>query len=519
MRFVNVLILALLVTATAAMAFAPATTSFQGRVTQSNGLPVSDGSYQLTFRVYTVAGGGSPIWTSTRTVTVMDGVFSVVLGQVNPLNLPFDQQYFVGVQYQAEPEMTPRAPLAAVPYALGVSEDHAVTELNNLTGDINLIGGTNVNISPSGNNLVISASGGGGGDNDWTVSGPTMYSNNTGNVGVGTNSPQHKLQTVGDVAAGDGSTPAYLRGYNGAGYTSVFGGDYSGEGGEISMAQENGIDYMFLQPDFDGDGAFLQLYDGNGGTAFQVDGKVGPNDNAVISGFGTSNFIINLNSTGDTAVQLPAEAIASAEILDEPGLASRNDHATSSYPLTSSLSTVTSRTISVPADGYLLVTSSMEIELNHQGSSCYATTGLSLTTSLPNNQDLSYYLPTGAAQGLYLSQSSPTAVFEVSAGSHTVNILANAIGTTDAVIWDAQLNVLFIPTAYGAVALASDSDDGRQFQNDRVSPAISAADAAAEQRESLQANNDRLERELSELRAQFEALRADIQADRVNGNR
>jgi len=505
-----------LLVASTALAFAPPATTFQGRLTDPGGGYISDGTYNVTFRIYTQSGGGAPIWSSARQVTTAGGVFSVILGLNNPLNLPFDQLYWVGVQYEAEPEMAPRVPLTATPYALGVSENAAVTSLNGLTGDFSLIGGSNVNIAPSGGNLVISATGAGA-DSDWTVIGVNMYAAVSGNVGIGTSSPASKLHVVGDIVAGDDPTESYLRAHNGFGYSSFFGGDYSGQGGEFAMAQEDGSNYMFMQPDFDGDGGFFQIYDGNFGTAFQVDGNAGVDGRGVISGYGNSSFVVNLNELGNDAVSLPVDAVSAIEIQDEPGLASRIDHAFSSFALSSAQSVVTSRSITVPTDGYLLVTSSMEMELNHQGSSCYVTAGLSLTAGLPSNQDLSYYLPSTAGQGLYLNPTSPSAVFEVTAGTHTVNVVGQVSGSTDAVIWDAQLNIVFIPTAYGTVALASDADDGRQFDTDRNSPAMTAGDMAEERRLSIQDNDDRLARELADLRAQLEDLRADMNAQQLNG--
>lgn len=40
------------------------------------------------------------------------------------------------------------------------------------------------------------------GDNDWTVSGTTMYSNNSGNVGIGTTGPSSKLEVNGRIESG-----------------------------------------------------------------------------------------------------------------------------------------------------------------------------------------------------------------------------------------------------------------------------------------------------------------------------
>ena len=66
----------------------------------------------MVFTIYNVStSGGTPLWTETHSVTVSQGVYSVILGEgstPNPINLPFDTTYYLGVQVGADPEMTPR---------------------------------------------------------------------------------------------------------------------------------------------------------------------------------------------------------------------------------------------------------------------------------------------------------------------------------------------------------------------------------------------------------------------------
>jgi hypothetical protein len=74
-------------------------------------------SLSMTFKLYTAAEGGSALWTETRPVQVSNGSYSVLLGTVTPLTVAFDVPYFLGVTVGADPEMTPRQPLASAPYA------------------------------------------------------------------------------------------------------------------------------------------------------------------------------------------------------------------------------------------------------------------------------------------------------------------------------------------------------------------------------------------------------------------
>lgn len=95
--------------------------SVQGVLRKSNGTVVDDGNYSLTFRIYNVSEGGSSLWSETQSeVEVNSGVYSVLLGTVTELNLPFDTDYFLGVKVGSTPEMSPRAQLTVAPYALSL---------------------------------------------------------------------------------------------------------------------------------------------------------------------------------------------------------------------------------------------------------------------------------------------------------------------------------------------------------------------------------------------------------------
>ncbi len=110
---------ALLLFAPAARAEVPSTMSYQGRLTDGGGINVPDGAYDLTFALYDVSSGGAALWTETQAgVTVTNGMFSIVLGSTTPLAVPFDRQYWLGIAVGVDPEMTPRAPLTSVPYAM-----------------------------------------------------------------------------------------------------------------------------------------------------------------------------------------------------------------------------------------------------------------------------------------------------------------------------------------------------------------------------------------------------------------
>ncbi|HOC92327.1 MAG TPA: hypothetical protein PKH33_08170, partial [bacterium] len=68
-----------------AMANFDKTLNYQGRLTDSNGMPIADNSYSMTFRIYSVDTGGAAVWTSgATTVVVSNGLFSALLSGGTP---------------------------------------------------------------------------------------------------------------------------------------------------------------------------------------------------------------------------------------------------------------------------------------------------------------------------------------------------------------------------------------------------------------------------------------------------
>jgi hypothetical protein len=132
--------------------------SYQGVLKDSGGDVVSDGTYAVTFRLYTVEAGGTAIWTESQSVDVEGGIFNVALGSITSLTtLAFDVPYWLGISVEGEAELSPRVELMSVPYAA-----HA--------GFADL-----------------------GGDEDWTISGDDMYATVSGKVGIGDDTPEWKL--------------------------------------------------------------------------------------------------------------------------------------------------------------------------------------------------------------------------------------------------------------------------------------------------------------------------------------
>lgn len=129
-----------------AQAEIPHLISYQGRITDSTGVPL-EGPHSLVFRIYTVSAGGSAIWNETHpNVTFEKGVFSVLLGSYVNLDLAFNMQYYLQIQVDGE-IFGSRQKISSAAYALraetadsAISADSA--EISNKTlGEKNVFDG------------------------------------------------------------------------------------------------------------------------------------------------------------------------------------------------------------------------------------------------------------------------------------------------------------------------------------------------------------------------------------------
>jgi hypothetical protein len=143
----------------------PPTLSYQGMLTGSGDEAVEDGIYEMHFSLYTETEPSTSLWSETRGVTVVNGVFNVILGTVNPLDLPFDEQYYLGIAIGNEEELSPRIALTSSAYSFrtgSIDDGQVVKSINELKDDIVLEAGENVSITEDENKIIISATSNGG---------------------------------------------------------------------------------------------------------------------------------------------------------------------------------------------------------------------------------------------------------------------------------------------------------------------------------------------------------------------
>ncbi|MCC6550681.1 MAG: collagen-like protein [Ignavibacteriaceae bacterium] len=117
--------------------------NFQALLNDADGNPVTTGNYSISFTLYDDGSAGNAVWSETQDVFIKDGLFSVLLGGITPLNLIFDQPLWLGIKIGEDPELSPRQSISAVPFSLNS------LQANDVAGrDINprsiLIGGSTV---------------------------------------------------------------------------------------------------------------------------------------------------------------------------------------------------------------------------------------------------------------------------------------------------------------------------------------------------------------------------------------
>ena len=102
----------------------PLTLSYQGVLKDSVGTIVPDDDYDFIFRIYDVPSGGTALWTESQTRHVSAGILNVILGEVEPITLLFDEPYWLGVTIGFGSELDTRTILTGAPYALNARAVH-----------------------------------------------------------------------------------------------------------------------------------------------------------------------------------------------------------------------------------------------------------------------------------------------------------------------------------------------------------------------------------------------------------
>jgi hypothetical protein len=188
--------------------------SLQGFLKDANGKAVADGSQSITFKLYTVATGGTAAWTDDQTINVYGGVYSAHLGSVaNPVDdLNWGSAtYYVGVTVQGI-ELSPRTELTFAPYSLG---------------------------SPKAQEVICS---GAVGDVKYSILDPTQFAAVNGGCWVpmdGRSITGSKLATITGLASVANAGGLFLRGQEFAGQTANHDPDRTATSTIATLQDEN----------------------------------------------------------------------------------------------------------------------------------------------------------------------------------------------------------------------------------------------------------------------------------------
>ena len=147
-RIVLMQVVTALILAAAITAAVPQMINYQGRLTDPSGVPL-DTTVSITFTIYDDSAAGSVIWTETQSsVTTTDGLFSVLLGSVNPISdtVFSDTVRYLGIKVGSDLELSPRRRIASVAYAHRSSQISTVDGAAGgvINGDLTINGGLTI---------------------------------------------------------------------------------------------------------------------------------------------------------------------------------------------------------------------------------------------------------------------------------------------------------------------------------------------------------------------------------------
>jgi len=286
------------------------------------------------------------------------------------------------------------------------------------------------------------------------------------------------------------------------------------DGGQLSVNDSNGNTVFNVNNDSNGDGAIFLLRRSATQNGLVVDGNYLGTENPQVSITGSSrSTVFNMDNSGNSSVELPLESICRSEILDEPGVASINGN--NSVSIDASHTTILSRTITVPASGYVLAMAASQINIIHtNGSESYCNFGVSDEEyPLPLTQDVNVGIPHTAPTGTYCLAAAPHGLFEVgSAGTYTFYYLGFRITPSDNIeSIDSQLTLVYIPTSYGTVTPTMAGGSEEPEVETAARRGLSSAEIASERAASVADNEARIRDELAQMQDRLDQLKRELE--------
>jgi hypothetical protein len=466
-----VLALAFVAVATADV---PTNMNVQGQLKDGAGDPVAPGLKFFTFKIFSQQLGGPEIWPAgpgeTQTLaTDANGLWNAAIGTLIPLTeavfLDTTRWLELTVDNGVDPaETLPRIKLNTNPFTYrAASAQQADAISGNTLGDltdqfVNITGDTmsgflTVDV-PNKNGI-----------------GSSILANNVNDGITPLNLAFQSIAIVGE-ASSDGAETKF----------SVLGWSRGADGGKV--------------------GTFGQA-DGAGEFNIGLYGFIGiPSATENFAGYfyGGDVTVLSPATVGDSSVRLPNNAISSAEILAEPGLAASPTGGFTT--LTTTRDTLQAVTITCPDSGFVVII--CEIEFRNNTANTYVNTRLYRTGGTLLNQ---WDWDPGDVDGFYDQTQTKHVVDVVNAGPITYYLDMNmSSGTANTV--EPKMIALFFPTAYGSVSQGAPplGGDAPELGANAIQdvPAPRELDVEAMRQQSIEANLARMERELAEMRTMVE---------------
>lgn len=482
--------------------------TYQGYLTDDQLNPVN-GSHNLTFRFYNAETGGDALWSETHeNVNVISGLFLVILGSTNALDLPFDEQYWLGIQVDDTAELTPRIRMTSVATSLHSLtaalatdiQDAIVTSSKIVDGSIQAL-----DLGFSLPSLPINA-------NDIADSAITSLKIADGSIqalDLGFPLPVLPLNTddiadsaITSLKIADGSILPFDLGFPLP--TLPLNTEDIAENaitsGKIADGSILPLDLGFSVPSLPigaadiADSAITGLKIADGSiepldlgfpiptlpisTIDIADGSITSTkiaDNVINSSHLADNSVVEstIANAAITTGKIAENAVTTAQLLDEPGIA-RGENGDGVLVDLLNITNVASQTITVPGPGFIVA----------RGYGYAGLTGLSIgnvvmgidtaLSVMPNAPNLTLFGSDGELLSISLTRwgsLSTERIFQISeAGTHEYFLNASRGSSTagSATIWYGKLTLMYFPTSYGAVSISADNGVPDRNRNDGV---------------------------------------------------
>ena len=323
------------------------------------------------------------------------------------------------------------------------------------------------------------------------------------------------VEPSGTVSIGSPTVDGDLELYSPAGITPLLAAGSNPFGGNVYFYDEAGNTTAYIAADTDGVGGNMGIYRDIGVTGIFLSGNYAASNDPLVGIYGSSrSATFDMRNEGNGSVVFPSDAIGSSEILEEAGCASYVE-GVAGTALTTLPTILASRSFTSPASGYVLAIGTCQGQTNHvNGTTSSANFGVSRSsTTFPEAQEVLFYVHSGMPSGWFDRVVTVHCLFPVAAGTSTFYFLGEE-NSNDFTAYDKSLTLVFIPSAYGITddpgAVASVVTDERSNVQSRV---ITAQDIAAEQAECERLNEERIRRELDEMRARIDELERELERE------